>query len=201
MIKITTNIGKVVEVTTRQMENLANVDQMVRTAATSVLGMMKIRIHQQGLDANNQRIGTYSKGYMKIRTGNFANATRVSRGKNAGKLKDAGVFTKKKVQLYGYYDKGVFVKRTDRVARPNYHRSSDTTVIASLTREMENDEKVIALRTNSYGIGFSNKHNYDKSQWVEATYHRQGKIFAMSQEEIQMVIDIATQFTGYAFSE
>jgi hypothetical protein len=74
-------------------------------------------------------------------------------------------------------------------------------VIASLTRQMENDEKVIALRNNSYGIGFTNKFNYDKSQYVEATYHKEGKIFACSPDEVQTVIDIAQQFTTDAISQ
>ncbi len=185
MIRITTNINQVVEVNITKLKSLADTDRMLRTAATTVLGMMKKRIHEDGLDAEGKPIGTYSPGYMKVRTGNYGNSLRVSRGQNKGKLKNAGVFSKGA-------NKGQ--------PRPRYNRTSDTKVVASLTRLMENDEKVVALKQNSYGIGFSNKHNFDKSQWVEATYKKKGKIFAVSEAEQQAVIDIANKFTQDALS-
>jgi hypothetical protein len=71
MIRIKTNIGKVVDLNVQKLQRLADTDQMLRNAATTVLGMMKIRIHQNGLDATNQKIGTYSPGYMRCKTGNI----------------------------------------------------------------------------------------------------------------------------------
>lgn len=179
MITVKTNINKVVEVTVKQLKSLADNDRMLRTCATTVLGMMKNRIHEKGLNAAGAKIGTYSKAYMRFRTGNYGNASKVSKGKNKGKLKDAGVFSKGA-------NKGQ--------ARMRFNRTGDSTVVASLTRQMENDMKVISL-SGGYGIGFSNKHNYDKSQWVEGTYKMKGKIFALSAEEKQAVIDIAQKFT------
>lgn len=185
MIRIKTNIGEVVQLTVEKMEQLKNTDMMLRTAATTVLGLMKKRIHEDGLDAEGKPIGTYSPGYMKIRTGNYGNSARVSRGQNKGKLKDAGVFSKGK---------------NTGASRPKFNRTADTKVILSLTRQMENDMKVIAVKDNSYGIGYTNKHNYDKSQWTEATYKRNGRIFALSAGEQQVVIDIANQFVQDALS-
>jgi hypothetical protein len=199
MITIKTNIGQFVQITTAKLKNLADTDKMLRAAATTVLGLMKKRIHEDGLDADGKQIGTYSKGYMKIRTGDFGNSARVSRGKNKGKLKDAGVFTDRTIKLNK--NVGVFTGE-DKVGkpRPQYNRSSDPKVVASLTRQMENDEKVIALGENSYGIGFTNPLNYDKSQWVEATYKKEGKIFSLSENEQQAVADIAAKFTEDALS-
>jgi len=117
---------------------------------------------------------------MKVRTGVFINSLK----SKSGKLKNAGVFSKGK-------NKGA--------PRPRYNRTADTKVIASLTRQMENDEKVIAI-PKGYGIGFSNPLNYNKSQWVEATYNRQGKIFAMNEGEIKAVNDIAQKFVDDAIS-
>ena len=185
-IRIKTNIGKMVEVNLQMLNKLADTDRMLRTAATTVLGMMKVRIHKDGKDANGNQIGTYSPAYMKVRTGNYGNSRRVSRGKDKGSLKDAGVFTKGD-------NKGT--------ARPRYNRTADTKVVASLTRQMEKDEKVIELPgKNGYGIGFTNKHNFDKSQWVEATYNKKGKIFALSQQEIDAVNTIAQKFVDDALS-
>lgn len=199
MIRIQTNIGQVINVTVGKLNKLADNDKMVRTAATSVLGLMKDRIHEQGLDAEGKPIGTYSKGYMILRTGAFRNATKVSRGKNKGKLKDAGVFTDRTIRLNK--NVGVFTGE-DKVgkARPKYNRTGDSKVVLSLTRQMENDMKVVALKEGSYGIGFTNKHNYDKSQWTEKTYNRQGKIFSLSEKEKQAVIDIVKKFTEDAIS-
>lgn len=185
MIRIKTNIGKVVELNIEKLKSLADNDKMLRTAAITVLGLMKKRIHEDGLDAGNKPIGTYSPGYMKLRTGNYFNSAKVSRGKNKGNLKDAGVFSR---------------GASKGQPRTKYNRTGETKVVLSLTRQMENDMKVIALRNNSYGIGYTNKLNYDKSQWCEATYNRKGKIFALSSNEQQVVVDIANQFTQDALS-
>lgn len=198
MIKIKTNINKVVEVNIAALKQLADTDKMLRTAATTVLPMMKKRIHEEGKDADGSQIGTYSKGYMKVRTGNFSNATRVTKGANKGKLKDAGVFTDRTIRLNK--NTGVFTGE-EKVGkqRPRYNRTSDTKVILSLTRQMENDMKVIPLKSGSYGIGYSNSINYDKSQWCEETYNKKGKIFSLSADEISAVNTIANEFVNNAF--
>ena len=185
MIQVKTNIGKVVEVNISLLRSLADNDKMLRTAATSVLDLMKKRIHQDGLDAEGKTIGTYSKGYMVIRTGSFQNSARVSRGKNKGSLKNSGVFTKGK---------------NAGAVRPQYNRSNDPKVILSLTRQMENDMKVVPLSSGTYGIGYTNTDNFKKSQYCEATYKRQGKIFSLSDAEVEVVQTIAQKFVTDAIS-
>ena len=175
MITVKTNIGKAVEVNITTLKNLSDNDKILRTCATSVLDLLKKRIHTDGKDAEGNQIGTYSKGYMVFRTGSFQNAGRNKKGKNIGKLKNAGVFIK---------------GANKEAARPKYNRSSDTKVILSLTRQMENDMKVITVKSGYYGIGFSNKLNFDKSQWCEKTYKKEGKIYALSSEEIEAVNSI-----------
>lgn len=66
------------------------------------------------------------------------------------------------------------------VRQAKYKRTADTKVIISLTRQLENDWSVIKSG-NGYGVGFKNKHNYDKSGWVENTYKK--PIFSLSQAE------------------
>jgi hypothetical protein len=192
MIRIKTNIGKIVELNVARLQKLAETDQMLRTAATQFLGQMKTRIHENGLDANNRPIGTYSPGYMTLRLGTYQNGkVFVTRGVNKGNIKK-----QKRIGDAGVFSKGINKGKV----RPKYNVDTSPKVILSLTRTMENDESVIALRNNSYGIGFSNKDNYDKSQWVEETYHLEGKIFAVSANEQQAVIDIVKQFTQDALS-
>jgi len=66
--------------------------------------------------------------------------------------------------------------------REKYNRGKDTKVIIALTSQLENDWAVIAT-DKGYGIGFLNPHNFDKSQWVEATYQK--KIFQLTEAESQ----------------
>ena len=48
-------------------------------------------------------------------------------------------------------------------------RGTDSKVIVSLTRELENDWSVIAT-PKGYGIGFKNSFNLEKARWVEGGY-------------------------------
>jgi hypothetical protein len=133
-----------------------------------------------------------------VPTSSFQNAKRVSRGPNTGKLKDAGVFTKKAATVVTQEDEDTVTSKKGFIkisflnnARLPYNRGSDTKVIASFTRQMENDEKVIAIRPGSYGIGFTNKVNFHKSRGVEVTCKK--RIYALTTEEENAVRKIAEQ--------
>lgn len=53
-----------------------------------------------------------------------------------------------------------------RLRQKKYKRDASTKVIASLTRQLEQDWSVIAT-TNGYGIGFLNPFSLQKLRWVE----------------------------------
>jgi hypothetical protein len=110
---------------------------------------------------------------MKVRTGIYGNSARVSRGKNEGKLKDAGVYVRGA-------KKGT--------PRPKYNRTGDTKVILSLTRQMENDLVVIPIN-NGYAVRFNNPLNFQKAGWAEQTYGK--KIYSPTSEERTNVLGIA----------
>lgn len=81
----------------------------------------------------------------------------------------------------GTYSSAYLKLREDK-----YNRTSDTTIIVSLTRQLENDWSLISDNDN-YGIGFNNPFNTQKARWVE---ENKGKdIFSMSDSEL----DYATQ--------
>lgn len=67
-----------------------------------------------------------------------------------------------------------------------HNRTNDKKVVISLTRQLENDWSVLATPTG-YGIGFKNNFNFDKSQWVEATYGK--KIFSLSKSEEDFALE------------
>lgn len=50
--------------------------------------------------------------------------------------------------------------------RKPYNRTSETKIIVSLTRQLENDWSVISV-DKGYGIGFKNPFNLQKLRWVE----------------------------------
>ena len=134
-------------------------DKLLRTIASTLTSSMSIRVHQEGKAADGTQIGTYSPSYMKVRTGQFKNADVYKRGAKAGKNKNAGITTKG-------LSKGEKRKR--------YNRSSDTKVILSLTRQMENDLSVCEqnpIKTSyGYAIGYQNEFNMVKLEENEKRY-------------------------------
>ena len=173
MATVTTNIASVIKKLQTNFELLADKEYLLRPLAIETIPNMKERIHKDGAASDGTQIGTYSEGYMKVRTGDYGNAIKTK----TGKIKKAGAYTK---GANAFSD--IVTKKANM--RPNYHRSSDTKVIISLTRQLENDYAVLAT-TNGYGIGFNNKHNKDKAGWVEETYKK--LIFNLSEPEKQYI--------------
>ncbi len=151
--------------------------QICKRQATETVAMFRKRIHQEGIASDGSQIGTYSKGYMKVRTGNYGNAGVYKRGKNAGKPKNSGVYTR-----------GAKIGQP----RPMYNRSNDTKVILSLTRQMEQDMLVMPVQ-NGYWVGYNNLLNFDKSRWAEKKYNK--PIFSLTNEEYDKMINLAKTLT------
>lgn len=202
MIEIKSNIKVIVQGKLDQIRELKrNPDPIIRTVALTVMSALKKRVHVDGLDATGSKIGTYSKGYMVVRTGNFKNADRYQRGARTGQNKNAGVFTKKGSTFFTQQDeetvtgKKAFVKiENQRIPRPKYNRTSDTSVILSLTRQMENDLSVVATGTG-YGIGYLNPFNMQKAMWCEETYKK--KILSkLTIGELELAQTTAQEFTA-----
>jgi hypothetical protein len=158
MITVKTNISVVGTRLLNKLSVLRDPRPLLRSVAIDVLPLITARIHEDGQAADGTQIGTYSSEYMKVRTGNYGNSGKVSRGKRKGALKDAGVYSRGK----------------HKESRPQYHRSSDRKIIVSLTRQLENDWSVIAT-PSGWGIGFKNPLNAQKMKWVE---QRKGKKIA-----------------------
>ena len=200
MITVTTNISVIVKAKLEQIQALQNnPDALLRTVALAVLPEFKKRIHVDGKDSNGNQIGSYSKGYMVVRTGNYRDGEKFKKGVNAGQFKtkkseakgDAGVYSDRTIRLNK--QTGVFTGE-DKVGknRKVYNRSNDTKVICSLTRQMENDMTIVSSG-NGYGIGFLNADNRKKADYVEATYNK--KILTrLTKEEKELAIKTATEF-------
>lgn len=171
MITIRTNINVVAASIIEKLKRISDPSTLLRPVAIDVMNMMTERIHEKGIAADGNPIGTYSPAYMKVRTGNYKNSTRYKGGKNAGKTKDAGVFSRGT-------NKGK--------PRPKYNRTNDTKIVVSLTRQLENDWAVIGT-TKGYGIGFNNPLSIQKMRWVEEKKDK--KIAALTTDEKTYAID------------
>lgn len=179
MIQYQSNINLVINGLKGKLATLQeNPDPMLRTAAFALLPEIKKRVHVDGEDSSGAPIGTYSPGYMQLRTGNYSNSGRKAKGKNKGDLKDSGSFT-----------------RGDKkgLARPKYNRTGDTKVVLSLTRQMENDLSILPVNAG-YGIGYNNPDNFKKSQYNEKTYKK--RIWAPTIEEKELVIRVAEDYVN-----
>lgn len=190
MFAITTNINQVVGnliAKTNRIASPQGTDKLLRSMAIDTAGEMAYRIHTIGENADGSQIGTYSKEYMKVRTGTFSN-NHVSGGKNRGqpKQRQAGVFSKGK-------NKGA--------TRPSYNRTADTKIIFSLTRQMENDfglkETNEPIKTaTGYGVGFKNPLNADKAGWLS---EKHPNVYKLSQKEREHFLMIVNDFVANAF--
>ncbi len=170
---ITTNIPTFSENLKRRLNKALSKENISRYVATNLLPQMRSRIHVQGIDSSGGQIGTYSEGYMAVRTGKFKSNGKVTKGKNKGEVRNGGVFTKGK-------NKGQ--------PRPNYNRTSDTKVVISLTRQMESDMSVLPVE-EVFGIGYTNEDNALKVGYVEDTYKK--KIFKLTKDERSEAIRLA----------
>jgi hypothetical protein len=168
--------------------------QYMRPAALVLVGEVRQRIHEKGEKANGSKIGIYSSAYLKLRSGDYANAAVFIRGAKKGQRKNAGTFTDRTIRLNK--KTGVFTGE-EKVgkARPNYNRGSDPDVILSLTRQMEQDFVAIA-ENNEYGLGFNNKHNFDKATWNEEHYKG---VYDLSQHEIELAETTITDYLNGLF--
>lgn len=147
--------------------------EVFRRLAAELIPMVHQRVHVDGKAANGQQIGTYSNAYLKLRTGDYGNAAKFSRGKNTGKRKDAGAVTK---------------GDNAGASRPRYNRSNESKVVLSLTRQMESDYAVVAT-DDGWGIGFNNTHNADKARWNDKRYGP--TIYELSKEEMNYAAERA----------
>ncbi len=76
-------------------------------------------------------------------------------------------------------------------ARIRAKRGTDSKVILSLTRAMEDSYEIYPIE-NGYGIGFNTMESMQKARWCEDTYKK--PIFAPTAEEKALVMQIADDF-------
>lgn len=172
----------------------ANPVSYMRPVVLVLAGEVRHRIHVDGKKANGSDIGKYSSGYLKLRSGDYANADKYTKGAKKGQNKNSGTFTDRTIRLNK--QTGVF-SGEEKVgkARPNYNRGSDPKIILSLTRQMEQDFVPIA-EGDTYGLGFNNPHNFDKATWQE---EKHPGVYDLSEDEIKIAEDTIIDYINGVF--
>jgi hypothetical protein len=90
---------------------------------------------------------------------------------------------------------GTYSSNYLKLRERKYNRKSDTKVIVSLTRQLENDWSVIATESG-YGVGFKNSLNLQKARWVEEGKSKQ--IFSLSPSEIKYITETIAELVSNA---
>lgn len=67
-MEIRSNMPAILNTISTKLSSI-QVDQMTRIQASTLLAMLRVRIHQDGLDSQGNPIGTYSPSYIKYRSG------------------------------------------------------------------------------------------------------------------------------------
>lgn len=66
-IRINTNIAEVSARLKARLQKLKDKDYLLRPVCFDLIELMKVRIHEKGLAANDSPIGTYSNAYLRLR--------------------------------------------------------------------------------------------------------------------------------------
>ena len=159
MIAISTNMGDVL-LQLRDRVSALSAPAICLQMATAVLPELRKRIHTDGQAADGSQIGTYTKEYMKVRTGSGFQSKTIARGARKGQSRD------------------------------RFNRTSDSKVVASLTRNMEDNLVVIPKETGAeIGWIVDGQNNYKKSIWVEETYNK--SIYSLTDKEREIAFETA----------
>lgn len=136
-------------------------DRAIRTALTTVLAVQKQRIFNKGQTAESGKIGKYSTNPISISRKNQARSTG-----------------------HTYFKGGYAQYKSEIGKNPGF-------VNLRNTDQMMMDYTLQIIDQNTYGFGFTNDFNFDKSQWAEENFDK--NIFDESTAEGNLMEKILTQ--------
>ncbi len=139
-------------------------DNAIRAGVSTVLTLQKQRIFTEGKDSKGNQIGTYSTESASISKKNQARQT--------GKT---------------YFPGGYAEYKTAIGKNPGYVNLQNISQMALDYSSQFDDE-------GSYGLGFNNELNYNKSEWVEKHFDKE--IFFESQKERETMLKVMEDYIG-----
>jgi hypothetical protein len=148
------------DIVIRKVNDALRNDKAVRSGISTVLALQKQRIFVSGQDAKTGQIGQYSTKPISI--------ARKNQSRDTGHTSFPGGYAQYKSEIG---------------KNPGYVNLQNTS-------QMFLDYSFHILGGDSYGLGFNNLLNFQKSQWMEQKYGKD--IFQQSQSEgniLQRVIE------------
>lgn len=159
-----------------KMADATDTKYLSQTVATSLRGAVKARIHNDGIASDGAPIGTYSKKYMVMRTGQYQNSKalakslkpvvekvkRTPKAKVEKPAKETGEAKRPKgtrptEERLGNKQAGIYTKgRLKGQHRPSFNRTTDPKIVISLTRDLEKSFNVVYdSGLNTYGLAYT----------------------------------------------
>jgi hypothetical protein len=169
-----------------------NYDTLQRIVATSVLGDMKIRIHQKGLAADGGRIGSYSTKPLYV--GVKANVGK-SFGRPVGKtgLSKFKSGAKKGQDHASRYFPGGYGEYKSAIGR-----NEIGSVNLSLSGQM--DKELTLIKTDKgYGLGWANADLLERAKFFEGKKYSKS-IWGLTEDEKITVSEVAKNYLYDALS-
>ena len=144
----------------KALESLRRDPRIIKTALSSVLPQHKNRIFKEGFDSKGVQIGTYGTKKISI--------SKKNQARNTGRT---------------YFKNGYSEYKSAIGKNPGF-------VNLRNTDQMMMDYGLLQLGNNTFGFGFQNQENFNKSQWNETKYKK--KIFALSKSEEELLTNVLT---------
>lgn len=155
-------------------------DSVLRGVASSMVGVVKKRIHEDGKDANGENIGQYDTTHP-LYVNPFKSPKSFAPVGKTGKVK----FKNGQPHKTKYFD-------SYKEFRQEIDRPTDK-VNLSLTGQM-NSQFVVIPTENGYGLGWNNTEMYERSEGLETKYGK--KIWSLTDQEAEQAADVASFETG-----
>jgi hypothetical protein len=152
------------ELVIKKVNDAIRSDKAVRAGIQTVLAVQKQRIFTKGQDGQESPIGTYSTNPISI--------SKKNQVRNTGQT----------------YFPGGYAQYKSLAGR------NPSLVNLQNTSQMFQDYSFHILGGDSYGLGFNNPFNYEKSQWMEKKYNK--PIFQQSNNEGDVLTRVIEQELG-----
>ncbi len=152
------------DIVIKKVNDAIRSDKAIRTGIQTVLAVQKQRIFTKGQDGQESQIGTYSTNPISI--------SKKKQVRNTGKT---------------YFPGGYAEYKSLTGRNPSIVNLQDA-------GQMAQDYSFHILSGDSYGLGFNNSFNYEKSQWMERKYDK--PIFQQSNPEGEILTRVIEQEIG-----
>lgn len=177
MIRVKTNIGVVVSSLTSKLSEFnpggPEYDALLRKVTTSMIGVVKTRIHEKGKASDDSLIGAYSNKPIYVSLGASPKKFR-PKGKNSNKAR----FKNGNPRMSGYFEGGYNQFKTE------IGRNQLGSVNLSLSGQL-NSQLTVMPTSRGYGFGWPDKEKLLRARALEKKYRK--KIWALTKAEQEQV--------------